>query len=81
MTTINKKQLDEFKAIKTLFDTTTRHNDNGNISLYKFYESQAEKNVTILSKQLKLNYDVVINLIFDFDHTVTNSNNTIQYIN
>jgi hypothetical protein len=64
-----KKQIEEFKAIKQLFDQATRHRDNSNFNLAQHYEKKGEANVQILSKTLNLDYDIVIDLVFDFERT------------
>ena len=65
-----KKTKDEFKSIKNTFDIASDHRDAGKLELYRHYEDEATRNVANHAKQLHLDYDLVIDLIFDFMGTV-----------
>jgi hypothetical protein len=65
-----KKTKDEFKSIKNTFDIASDHRDAGKLELYRHYEDEAVRNVANHAKQLNLDYDLVIDLIFDFTGTI-----------
>lgn len=65
-----KKTKDEFKSIKNTFDIASDHRDAGKLELYRYYEDEATRNVANHAKQLHLDYDLVIDLIFDFMSTI-----------
>jgi phage host-nuclease inhibitor protein Gam len=65
----SKKQIEEFKAVKELFDRADKHRANLKSDLADYYEKKGEANVRILSDKLNLEYNTIINLIYDFENT------------
>lgn len=69
--TFTDQQRRELKAVKSSFDRASSLRDEGKDKLANYYESDAEQNVAIYAKLFGLDYNTVIDLVFDFDYTAS----------
>ena len=74
MTEFNKKEIEEFKTIKSIFDRASKFFENNKIAEGEYLEKKASFNCKILSKQFNLDYDIIIDLVFDYEYTINKLN-------
>lgn len=67
---ITKEIREEMKAVKYLFDRASYFMSSERSELAEYYEKKAESAVLHICKKLSLPYNVVIDLIFDFNYTL-----------
>lgn len=68
----SKKEVEEFKSIKSIFDKASNFYENGKTVEGDYLEKKAVYNCKILSKKFNLHYDIIIDLVFDYEYTVNN---------
>jgi hypothetical protein len=67
---INKIIIDELKAIRDIFRQAEYYRDSNKKDLFEYNEEKGNKNIDILSKQLGLERNIIIDLVFDTQYTL-----------